>query len=615
MTYSYSAVLAAAALVDDLPYPRSLSPSSSVYVVSTAAIEKDDQVTLQTLAGVLARSAPAIYTVASDPAAPAADDTTVFWLRQLEARTSITFHYDYLHDFRSLLTRFAPNVTGYVRYSPQTKSSNAALIRCAAEPGNAIAVASDTTAALLESLGVPMVANVSSSTPYDEFMRGKDAMSRRVAVFQPDDGSKAQSLSDYSVFARAPVVEAPANGESPAFNAVLAHLDETRLNAAFGWGGDEHQWVVKCTQHGAVAHASDFANNLALLANVPPAPRPPLPRPSPPPLARPRSKGPVHTVAFITSDGDNIQLLEHRDFIDDDHYGSPLRGSIPVGWSYSPAMALLMPTLLDWVRSSLTANDSLSAGPSGLGYAYPALLPPAQAQAFARLTGQLMAQSGESLLNVLGVTPSAESLEALTQQPQVAAISYLTFGAERFGYAGLHGNVAYLGDKPVVGVRLSLWGDEPSGAKVGVDGLVQELSLLPKDPNDPNSYSLVVSELGNGYAMLIEAAKRLELLGGFELVLPEVLIERLVQSTQRKQQCPMPSGPWSAACGDLPRCSIAGNGSCVFTCESIEFRGVPIKYRASCDLSVCSQGLALEQFSMGRARFLCADGSECPGGA
>lgn len=89
---------------------------------------------------------------------------------------------------------------------------------------------------------------------------------------------------------------------------------------------------------------------------------------------------------------------------------------------------------------------------------------------------------------MLGVTPSAESLEALTQQPQVAAISYLTFGAERFGYAGLHGNVAYLGGKPVVGVRLSLWGDEPSGAKVGVDGLVQELSLLPKDPNDPNSY-------------------------------------------------------------------------------------------------------------------------------
>ena len=39
---------------------------------------------------------------------------------------------------------------------------------------------------------------------------------------------------------------------------------------------------------------------------------------------------------------------------------------------------------------------------------------------------------------------------------QVDAAVYFTFGAARFGYAGLHGNVAYINRKPVVGPRLSL---------------------------------------------------------------------------------------------------------------------------------------------------------------
>ena len=62
---------------------------------------------------------------------------------------------------------------------------------------------------------------------------------------------------------------------------------------------------------------------------------------------------------------------------------------------------------------------------------------------------------------------------------------FLTFGAARMGYAGLHGNVAYVGGKPVIGTRLSLWGDATSGDKVGVDGLVAQLKTLPKDPTDP----------------------------------------------------------------------------------------------------------------------------------
>ena len=78
---------------DLLPYPRSLHPAGALaplYVVRATNLSRADVVTLQTLAGVLARTSPSIYVVNSepDPDAPGYDgkEATVFWLRQLESR-------------------------------------------------------------------------------------------------------------------------------------------------------------------------------------------------------------------------------------------------------------------------------------------------------------------------------------------------------------------------------------------------------------------------------------------------------------------------------------------------------------------------------------------------
>ena len=80
-----------------------------------------------------------------------------------------------------------------------------------------------------------------------------------------------------------------------------------------------------------------------------------------------------------------------------------------------------------------------------------------------------------------------------------------------------------------------------SGDKVGVAGLVRELQTLPKDPTDPNSYSVIISELGNNYTDIARAVHLLEAEGGFDFVLPEQLMERLVHTTGSKQGCPLPT--------------------------------------------------------------------------
>merc|ERR1712196_612281 len=192
-------------------------------------------------------------------------------------------------------------------------------------------------------------------------------------------------------------------------------------------------------------------------------------------------------------------------------------------------------------------------------------------------------------------------------QPQVEGLIYYTFGPARMGYAGLHGNVAYVSGKPVVGARFSLWGDAMKGDKVGVEGLVKQLQTLPKDRSDPKSYSIVVSELGNNYTEIKRAVQQLEQVGGFEIVLPEILLSRLASDTQKKQTCPMPSGPWSTQVGDLPKCAFGQNytGSCVMTCEGLGL--LPV----SCDLDQCHDGLSLGRGDGGIHRFKCFDGQVC----
>ena len=52
-------------------------------------------------------------------------------------------------------------------------------------------------------------------------------------------------------------------------------------------------------------------------------------------------------------------------------YGSSRRGSFPMTWTVSPALADLGPSVLENIYSRGSANDDFIAGPSGIGYINP----------------------------------------------------------------------------------------------------------------------------------------------------------------------------------------------------------------------------------------------------
>lgn len=87
-------------------------------------------------------------------------------------------------------------------------------------------------------------------------------------------------------------------------------------------------------------------------------------KPIPP---KPTLKNKIY-VAFILSDGDNLQYVEH---LMRKLWSNPDRGAVPMGWTLSPAMLDAMPGALNYYHQTATDNDNLISGPSGYGYVYP----------------------------------------------------------------------------------------------------------------------------------------------------------------------------------------------------------------------------------------------------
>ena len=149
--------------------------------------------------------------------------------------------------------------------------------------------------------------------------------------------------------------------EAPLLNQFLSEMDPGAT--WMGWWPNEGPGVAAASKYGVATVASDYATNLTVHSGMP---RTIHVKPMPP---KPTLQNKLY-VAFILSDGDNLQYVEH---LMRKLWANPDRGKVPMGWTVSPAMVDAMPGALDYLWASSTPNDCLISGPSGYGYTYPNL--------------------------------------------------------------------------------------------------------------------------------------------------------------------------------------------------------------------------------------------------
>ena len=208
-------------------------------------------------------------------------------------------------------------------------------------------------------------------------------------------------LADYALWTNAfsmyadPVATPEANSTALFFE-VVKHL--TPMAAVPGWipGGAPREliFVGATAAQGAFVHCADSALNLATMAGFQ------LPQlhqragrtanhdtDDKPDNSDKESEEAVHTVAFLFSDGDNL-AFDQQTLQDPNHFGSPKRGQAPIGWTVAPALVELDPAVMAHLYAIATDMDEFVAGPSGVGYTYPDILP--NPEEFANVTNAIM---------------------------------------------------------------------------------------------------------------------------------------------------------------------------------------------------------------------------------
>ena len=173
------------------------------------------------------------------------------------------------------------------------------------------------------------------------------------------------ALREYAVALGAAVVWLDPNVYDE-FKILNNFLSGMTSGASFmGWWPEEAVGVKLGSAKGITTIASDWSTNLTLHSSMPRSiGKLPIPQ-------KPELENKIY-VAFIISDGDNLQYVEH---LMRKLWNNPDRGSVPIGWTISPAMVDAMPGALNYYWQSSTENDNLVSGPSGFGYTYPNFFP------------------------------------------------------------------------------------------------------------------------------------------------------------------------------------------------------------------------------------------------
>jgi hypothetical protein len=222
---------------------------------------------------------------------------------------------------------------------------------------------------------------------------------------------------------------------------------------------------------------------------------------------RPQRADPAKTyVAFVLTDGDNLGYDQHS--LRTRHWDDPARGSVPMGVSISPWLAVYAPGIYNFYVRSMKSSDVLVAGPSGAGYVYPQLH--SDLDGFLALTRRVMDLSGLRAVWILD-NGYAASPSPLIAERYVAALRPAAVFADYGGWVIPNPPaVSFSGGVPVVH---ALWGPD-------VPSTVEKVRLAAASfPGRPAFVLVALSTWSMGYS---QARAVMEQLGpSFEAMRPD----------------------------------------------------------------------------------------------
>lgn len=316
----------------------------------------DELYLFASLKGIVNKTQPRIFSYEGDAFA----EGPYTWLQ------SLNMSWTEPADKWDLITKYRSEIEGLIVYDPEQIHTVNLATMLAKDQGALIASPALLPRLTASPYNLPILLDLRGQftskldvyqTLYDTYWPNLD---RRILVGLNPDIHKA-ALREYATALGAAVIWLDPNvaGESELLNNFLSSMP---AGANYmGWWPEEQPGVQRASTFGIATIASDWCSNLTMHSGMP---RTINVKPIPP---KPVLQNKIY-VAFILSDGDNLQFIEH---LMRKLWSNPDRGSVPIGWTLSPAMVDAMPGALNYFYQTATNNDNLISGPSGYGYGYP----------------------------------------------------------------------------------------------------------------------------------------------------------------------------------------------------------------------------------------------------
>ena len=432
-----------------------------LWVVSRASLSLAEQVLVQTLQGVLAKNRPALWLDGAGWQGFADD---------LVARHGVTFHAAPDGGVAALLGAFRPALAGYVLFDLNQPSE--AVAASLAGPWKAVAVEASLEP-VAKAAGLPLLLDARGRDPAWCLAEYGSLFARDVLVKQIPDDRLHGYLLDFAALRNAFVFTST---DAATTTQVVSSFGPAPV--VYGWGPSEHDVVEAVSKGDGGVAAADWCSNLSVLSLAREAK---LDQPSSPVAVPPVEDG-THYVAFVISDGDNLDYFENT-FMDENWYGSPYRGTFPITWELTPAAADVIPSLVAWYYARATPMDTFVAPPTGIGYSFPVYRK--TMDAYVARSAEAMARADLRVVSIMDDGQDLSGCDPFLDQPGILGAIYKDY----WSYDGHQGAVRWRAGKPALSYRYRIWQGKADSTPTAV---AQSLNAAPTRPGrDVRSFSLV----------------------------------------------------------------------------------------------------------------------------